>query len=65
MKEIEKEKLEKRRDELIFEFNEINKKLDDKNEFKTGNGITRYNPVNWRKQLLISVATEGNVRFEW
>jgi hypothetical protein len=27
--------------------------------------IVRYNPVKWRKRLLISVATEGWIRFEW
>ena len=62
---MDEKKLKKRREELIAEFNEINKKLDEKNEFKTGNALVRYNPVNWRKRLLISVATMGNVRFEW
>lgn len=28
--------------------------------------LVRYNRVSdWRKRLMVSVATEGNVRFEW
>jgi hypothetical protein len=28
--------------------------------------LIRYNRVkDWRKRLLVSVATEGNVRYEW
>ena len=38
-----------------------------KKKNKKGKGpLVRYNRVkDWRKRLLISVATEGNVRFEW
>jgi hypothetical protein len=33
---------------------------------KSKKPLVRYNRIaNWRKRLLVSVATEGNVRFEW
>jgi len=32
---------------------------------KAPKDLIRYNPVKWRKRLLISVATEGWIRFEW
>ena len=60
-----KKEFERRRDELIVEINELNKKIDSENEFITGNALVRQCPVSWRKRLLISVATMGNVRFEW
>jgi len=32
---------------------------------KPETSLIRYNPTKWRKRLLISVATEGWIRFEW
>ena len=37
-----------------------------KKKKKNKKPLVRYNRVaDWRKRILISVATEGNVRFEW